>query len=151
MLRYLEAMYAEMKVWIAQSKCRFGIHGDDQSIHNYLFYTGQLPFATPIPNRVGIVNTPGVEGSILHTKWTNEGKAKGLDQGVAAKKPFPGANSKTWISTSYNLTDEDGFFTQYDGSRSRVVHQADRLGCKCIRSFGALWIGWTLTRYWINA
>jgi len=59
MLKYLEVMYGEMKAWIRQKKCHFGMNGDDQSIHNYLFYTGQLPFAHSIRNRIGIVNTPG--------------------------------------------------------------------------------------------
>jgi hypothetical protein len=30
MLKYFEVMYAEMKVWIADEKCRFDIDGDDQ-------------------------------------------------------------------------------------------------------------------------
>jgi hypothetical protein len=28
MLKYLEAMYEEMKVWIGTSKCRFNLNGD---------------------------------------------------------------------------------------------------------------------------
>jgi len=72
MLKYLEAMYGEMKVWINDRKCHYGINGDDQSIHNYLFYTGQLPFAQSIPNRVGIVNTAGVEAAILFKQWRQQ-------------------------------------------------------------------------------
>ena len=49
MLQYLEKMYDEMKAWAADPKCHFSINGDDQSIHNYLFYSGQLPFAKAIP------------------------------------------------------------------------------------------------------
>ena len=60
MLNYLEIMHEDMKVWIEVPKCRFNINGDDQSIHNYLFYSGQLPFATSVVNRAGgIVNTVG--------------------------------------------------------------------------------------------
>ena len=130
MIKYFEVMYAEMKVWMNRTKCRTGLVGDDQSVHNYLFYTGQLPFATAIPNRVGIVNTPGVEGSILYENWRKTSISQGLSQDAAIRRPFPGATSRSWIGTSYNLTDEDGFLTQYDGTRSRVVHQADRFGCK---------------------
>ena len=69
MLKYLEVMYEEMKVWINEPKCRFDINGDDQSIHNYLFYTGQLPFATAMPQRSGaIVNTVGAAGAKMW-KW----------------------------------------------------------------------------------
>ncbi|KAL7577294.1 hypothetical protein ACA910_002037 [Epithemia clementina (nom. ined.)] len=131
MIKYFEVMYAEMKVWIGQQECRFGIDGDDQSIHNYLFYTGQLPFASSIPHRTGIVNTAGWEGSKLFQQWRQEGmNQRGLAQDVAAKRPFPGAEltNNGWIGLSYNLTDDDGFLTQYDGTRSRVVHQADRFG-----------------------
>jgi hypothetical protein len=35
MLKYLEIMYEEMKVWIEEPKCRNDINGDDQSIHSY--------------------------------------------------------------------------------------------------------------------
>ncbi len=52
-----------MKLWISDKKCLFEKNGDDQSIHNYLFYTGKLPYATAIPPRTGIVNTVGVDGS----------------------------------------------------------------------------------------
>uniref|UniRef100_A0A7S2YTV4 Uncharacterized protein n=1 Tax=Entomoneis paludosa TaxID=265537 RepID=A0A7S2YTV4_9STRA len=130
MLKYLEAMYGEMKDWAAQTKCHFSLNGDDQSIHNYLFYTGQLPFANSIPNRVGIVNTAGVEGSVVFKAWRQQGMdEEGLEQGISANRPFPGATDKTWMGPKeYNLTDEFGFFTQADGTRSRVVHQADRFG-----------------------
>ena len=131
MLKYLEVMYGEMKIWIQRPECRFPMHGDDQSIHNYLYYTGQLPFAHSIPHREGIINTPGVEGSLLFNKWRQQGMdEEGLEQAVSAKRPFPGASKDNWIGTSYNLTDIHGFFTQADGTRSRVVHQADRFGCK---------------------
>ena len=56
-------------------------------------------------------------------------KEKGLSHNDAFHTPLPGANDRTWISTDiFELTDEDGFFTDYDGTRSRVVHQWDRAG-----------------------
>lgn len=129
MLKYLEAMYFEMKVWINEPRCRFNLNGDDQTIHNYLFYTGQLPFANAIPNRQGIVNTVGVEGAQLwHAKRLRLEAEEGLTQAQAAKRPYPGANEHTWIGTEFNVTDSEGFFTQYDGTRSRVIHQFDRYG-----------------------
>ena len=85
MLKYLEIMYAEMKAWIADPKCHFSMNGDDQSIHNYLFYSGQLPFATAVPNREGgIVNTVGVTGTNTFKKHIADGMAEGLtrDQGM---------------------------------------------------------------------
>ena len=125
MLAYLEAMYAEMKVWIQDPKCRFDINGDDQSIHNYLFYSGQLPFATAIPNRHGgIVNTVGVEGSNIFNAHKAQMKSLGKDP----SSPYQGAKGKNWLSSHFNVTDDEGFFTEFDGSRSRVIHQWDRFG-----------------------
>ena len=129
MLKYLEAMYAEMKVWINEPKCRFNLNGDDQTIHNYLFYTGQLPFASAIRNREGIVNTVGVEGAKLwHAKRKRLEDERGMTENQAAWQDYPGANDRTWIGVEFNVTDGDGYFTQYDGSRSRVIHQFDRYG-----------------------
>lgn len=116
MMKYLEVMLAEMRLWVSTSssgKCFNGLSGDDQSIHNWLYYTGQLSFANAIPNRMGIVNTVGVEGAKF---------------GAPADKPLPGAPEGSWIGMQYNFTDEKGFLTQFDGTQSRVVHQVDRLG-----------------------
>lgn len=121
MLTYYEAMYAEMMVWIERAECRFPMHLDDLSIHNYLYYSGQLPFAVSIPHRSGIVNVVGFEGEHVFGKWHKEGNEN-------AVKPFPGAKGGSWIGTDYGLTDGEGFFTNYDGSRSRVIEQADRFG-----------------------
>jgi hypothetical protein len=83
MLKYLDIMYAEMQVWISDPKCRFEIDGDDQSIHNYLFYSGQLPFATSIPNRAGgIVNTVGVEGAKIFNAHKKAMQEQGREDGT---------------------------------------------------------------------
>jgi hypothetical protein len=112
------------------------INGDDQSIHNYLFYSGQLPFASAIPNREGgIVNTAGVEGSL--TRKAHEMEMKKLhnltSDAEAASRPYKGATKDLWIGEEYGLTDEEGFFSEFDGSRSRVVHQYDRFGANVER------------------
>ena len=119
-----------MKIWISDEKCRFDINGDDQSIHNYLYYTGQLPFARAIPNRSGgIVNTAGKEGAMINKQHAAQMlKEKGLERGDAMWEPFAGANKNTWIGVKeYNVTDENGWFTEADGSRSRVIHQVSWL------------------------
>ena len=131
MLKYFEVMYAEMKIWINDPKCRFTIHGDDQSMHNYLYYSGQLPFAAPIANRDGsIVNTVGVEASIAkdqqkkRIKISNK-KRKRKQKGLV----YDGSDGgKRWIGRQFNLTDVEGYLTEFDGSRSRVIHQYDRFG-----------------------
>ena len=64
MLKYLEVMYEEMKVWMKDPKCHFELSGDDRTISNWLYYSGQLPFASTIPFRSGgTVLNLGVEAS----------------------------------------------------------------------------------------
>jgi hypothetical protein len=94
MVKYLEIMYEEMKVWTAQEKCRFEMDGDE-----YLYYSGQLPLSTSIANRAGgIVNTVGHVTSQLGT-------------------------NTSWIGLSYHITNDIGLLTKHDGSISRVIHQ----------------------------
>lgn len=125
-MKYLHRMAREFDNWVQDPKCRFATIGDDQSIHNYLFYTGQLPYATAIPHRSGIVHTVGIEGSNLYQDHVAYWKTKGKDQGYANSQPYQTATDKTWIQSE--LVDDYGFFTNMDGTRSRVVHQYDRFG-----------------------
>jgi hypothetical protein len=138
MLKYLEIMYEEMKDWISHPRCRFNMNGDDQSIHNHLFYSGQLPFATANENRRGgIVNTAGFEGAQLVKQHSATMRARhGITHGDAMWKAFDGASGKRWIGAEFNICDDEGYFTEFDGSRSRVVHQWDRFG----RPYINLWL-----------
>jgi hypothetical protein len=118
-----------MKLWISDEKCHFANNGDDQAIHNYLFYTGKLPYATAIPPRTGIVNTVGVDGGKVWKQHKQKRDAK-----TRATDAFDGVTpgTKGWIGPvdflDYRLTDEDGYFINVDGTRSRVIHQFDRFG-----------------------
>ena len=127
MLQYLERMYDEMKAWTDDPKCHFQINGDDQSIHNYLFYSGKLPFAQAIPPRTGIVNTVGVDGSHVFEhghmdKWTKQGKSRG----EAREFPFDGATDKNWLGTlnkvSYELNGKTGSYVIADGSKFKLEY-----------------------------
>jgi hypothetical protein len=136
MLQYLAIMYEEMKVWISDPKCRFDINGDDQSIHNYLYYSGRLPFATSIPNRHGgIVNTIGHHAAQLYKQYIRTDNSS-----VPDRATYPGANAQTWIGPEFNLTNADGWFIEFDGSISRVVHQWDR--------FNAPYVHWLRHQSW---
>eukprot|EP00977_Amphora_coffeiformis_P004531 scaffold978_cov164-Amphora_coffeaeformis.AAC.2 len=129
MLKYLEVMYGEMKTWISTPNCRFNLNGDDQTIHNYLFYTGQLPFAKAIPNRHGIVNTVGVEGAQVFKAKRKKYMDAGMPQGEAGKFPYDGEDGNAWIGPQYKVANENGMFTQHDlKTISRVIHQFDRWG-----------------------
>jgi hypothetical protein len=125
MLEYLTAMYEEMKIWINDPKCRFNINGDDQSILNYLYYSGKFPNETTIsvPHRMGgIINTIGHHASVINsrreqTSSVNDGK-------------YPGASMTTWIGQAeFGLTNEEGLLVELDGTTvSRVVHKWDCFG-----------------------
>ena len=130
MLKYLDTMHEEMIRWMDDPKCHFNINGDDQSIHNYLFYTGQLPSAVSVPNRMGIVNTVGALAAAVkkdHTVYTRE---KGISESEARVYPYPGTNltQGQWVGEKFHLTDSHGYFTNHNGRRSCVVHQYDRFG-----------------------
>jgi hypothetical protein len=130
MLQYLAIMYEEMKLWINDPKCRFNINGDDQSIHNYLYYSGKFPRETTIsvPNRMGgIVNTIGYHAARIQRQY--------LSISSNMEEVYPGASRKTWIGRSeFGLTNDDGLLVELDGiTISRVVHQWDRFGTPYIR------------------
>jgi hypothetical protein len=135
MMKYLDAMYGEMKRWITDPKCRFITLADDQSIHNWLFYNGDLKGAQAIRHREGIVHTVGYESDKIFQGNIKKLMAeKNLTYDEAYHSPIPGQNDHTWISSDiYKLTDEDGYFTNFDGSRSLVVHQWDRAAEPFIR------------------
>ena len=127
MIDYLDAMHEEMKLWMNDKKCHFKINGDDQSIHNYLYYSGKLPFAKAIVNRHGIVHTIGAQGSLIREAHVKQMKKYGQEEGF---KPFDGATEdyKQWLGEGFGLTDKDGFIIDFDFKRSAVVHQYDRFG-----------------------
>jgi Glycosyltransferase family 17 len=145
MLEYLELMYREMKVWIEDPKCRFNINGDDQSIHNYLYYTDQLPVGTrSMPHRQGgIVNTIGHYAAQLFRQHirplVDQAAARnGTTKGIR----YPGATQASWIGLEYGLTNEHGLLIESDGSVSRVVHQWDR--------FGTPYLDWLQEQDWVR-
>ena len=141
MLEYLTLMYDEMKIWINDPKCRFNINGDDQSIHNYLYYSGKFPKETTVsvPNRMGgIVNTIGYHAGVIFKDLSRSWTSNTTDD----EKLYPGASrtkttgkTSTWIGrTEFGLTNDDGFLVELDGiTISRVVHQWDRFGTPYIR------------------
>ena len=136
MLEYLRVMHAEMDEWMSDPKCCcFKTNGDDQSIHNYIFYAGKLDhIAVAVPDRMGLVNTVGVQGSNIfesHRKaktelfqYLNKTEHDAFDAGFDVKDKSKG----NWLGLQYGMTDEEGYFINYNGERSFVIHQFDRFG-----------------------
>ena len=78
-------------------------------------------------HREGVVNTVGYEGSKIFVDNEKRFKEKGVEN--PHDQPLPGATDRTWISSQeFGLTNEDGEFTNLDGTISPVVHQYDRFG-----------------------
>ena len=134
MLQYLEDMVAEMRVWMKDPNCCCNkMSGDDQSIHNYLYYSGKLPYAVPQDNRVGLVNTVGSQGAmIFKDKRVRNMELGGMDQRAASIRPYnineEELKQGDWLGLQYDLTDKEGFFIDFNGERSFIVHQYDRFG-----------------------
>lgn len=131
MISFFNIMYNEMKLWMITDQCYFNSHGGDQAIMNYLYYannftTNDIVTTTIYPPRVGTVNTVGVLGLKI-SKQHHKDKTK---MGVTSHKitPFSGADDKTWLGLHLDQTDEFGYFIDFDGTRSRVIHQFDRFG-----------------------
>jgi hypothetical protein len=133
MLDYLTSMTTEMREWMKHPDCCCNnIHGDDQAIHNYLFYTGKLPNAVAIPNRMGTVNTCGVQAARLWERKRNHLAAL-LNIAVEEADQMPYTtqeehNTGKWVGEDYDLTDEQGYFLDFNGQRSFAIHQYDRFG-----------------------
>jgi len=148
MLSYLEIMFEELKAWAKMPNCTFS----DQPVHNYLYYSGQLPFATSIENqRGGIVNTVFHTARFIVARHTDRmGKLHLLPKKPkearvynALRYPFEGANGTRWIGESESdsrLIDDEGYFLEFDGTRSRVVHKYDRFGDEPGHFFYEKWL-----------
>lgn len=126
-LDYMTVMYQEMLLWQSDATCYNQTwHGGDQAILNYIYHSGGLDHLKPqvFEPREGIVNTVGIIG-IRHTQF-----AKKLKNSGVSHQTYLGETTKRWISPHYDLTDSEGFFIDFNGNRSRVVHQYDRFNTR---------------------
>lgn len=129
MLGYLSTMYEEMQEWMKDKNCWNKKAGGDQAIHNYLYYTGRFDHLKPqvYDPRESIVNTVGAKGvaiSKMHIRTMDDKDRPAHKLPHVMSDPEKGR----WLPTAYDLTDEKGYFIDYNGERSRVVHQYDRFG-----------------------
>ena len=129
MIGYLDAMYNEMVEWMKDKNCWSKKAGGDQAVHNYLYYTGKLDHLRPVvfAPREGIVNTVGAQGvqfSKIHYKIAHALGRAGHKIPYIMSDPERGQ----WLPVGYDITDMEGYFIDFNGERSRVVHQYDRFG-----------------------
>ena len=127
-LGYLNTMYEEMLEWMKDEKCWSRKAGGDQAIHNYLFYTGRFDHLDPqvYDPREEIVNTVGAKGIMIARMHAE------LNGGKRAARKIPYYETEPekgrWLPRQFDLTDDQGYFIDYNGERSRVVHQYGRFG-----------------------
>eukprot|EP00957_Ditylum_brightwellii_P159020 12103114-Ditylum_brightwellii.AAC.1 len=77
-LEYVDAMVKEFDYRKERDNCRSDMSGDDQSIHNYLFYTKQLKDAVAIPHRTGAIHVVGYMANKIFRKVINKRVKMGL-------------------------------------------------------------------------
>ncbi|KAL7535690.1 hypothetical protein ACHAXR_008940, partial [Thalassiosira sp. AJA248-18] len=74
---YIDAMVKEFDLWMHHEKCQINIQGDDQSIHNYLYYgTNKLKNARAIPHQIGPIHVVGWQAARI---W-EEAQIKSVEQ-----------------------------------------------------------------------
>jgi hypothetical protein len=133
MLHYLNLMEKEVRYWFSKPNCRFDqMAGDDQAVHNYLYYSGQLPEAITIPFRQtgSIVVTISLLAEVMFANYS-----QATADGLLPHRPYPGSTqdsnstTTTWFGTEYNLTNKNGFIVDEDLTTvTPVLHQYDRFG-----------------------
>jgi len=125
---YLETMVEEFDYWKTREKCRIDMRGDDQSIHNYLYYTNRLKNAVSIPHRTGPIHVVGYQAARIHENATKEAEEKGINVADLYKSD-EGDGWQNWLPEKYDLIDpKTGLIVNMDGSPSAQVHQVDRFG-----------------------
>lgn len=136
--QYVSAMLQEFDYMKVRDNCRSESTADDQTVHNYLYYTGRLPDgAVLLPHRTGAVHVMAYEADVIFRKRIDQVYARGgFDEKVRAEE-WVNANGyidnqtgswRNWLGPEHGLTDANGSILNVDGTLSPQVHQADRFG-----------------------
>ena len=118
-LDYIESMEEEFKYWMQRENCRIDIRGDDQSIHNYLYYTNRFKNAVSIAHRQGPIHVVGYQAARIFETAKKEAK----DAGVGIRRIFNHDNNwKEWLPRKYSLINTNtGLIVNEDGTPSAQV------------------------------
>lgn len=146
-LEYLSVMKEEFDYWKTRDECRLGGSGDDQSIHNYLYYTGRFKIAISIPYRTGPINVVGYRAARISEQAHKEAKEKGLDK-VDGNFYIKNNKWQEWLPKEHGMIDPDtGLILNLDGTISAQVHQVDRFGFPNIQWVNKMKdLGWPYNR-----
>lgn len=120
-LDYIDVMEEEFKYWMQRENCRIDNRGDDQSIHNYLFYTNRLKNAVSIPHQQGPIHVIGYQAARILENATKEAQDAGVDVGQIYKSE----NWREWLPSKYGLINTTtGLITNKDGTPSAQVSKS---------------------------
>lgn len=146
-LDYIDVMVEEFDNWKAEKDCRSDMVGDDQSIHNYLYYKQRFKNAVSIPHRTGPIHVVGVQADQIFRATIRKAAEEGYGEDLAKAESFVNRQGymhwgeskddtgtrpedwRTWLPAEHELIDpETGFILNLDGKPSPQVHQFDRFG-----------------------
>ena len=130
-LDYIEVATEEFDDWKTKPKCRTGLIGDDQSIHNYLYYSNRLKNVIAIPHRTGPIHVVGYQAARIFEEAQDAAKAKSNNTNSQPSRNFYVEDDmwQKWLPEKYGLLEEKtGMIVNLDGSPSSQVHQYDRFG-----------------------
>jgi hypothetical protein len=125
---YLNVMTKEMDDWKVKDNCRINI-GDDQAIHNFLYYTNQLKNARAFPHRTGPINVAGYEAAILFEKALEAANMTEELRDSGGMNDFYVKDGAwhNWLPEELGLIDPvTGLLVNLNGIPSAQVHQYDR-------------------------
>ncbi|KAL7462135.1 hypothetical protein ACHAXS_002528 [Conticribra weissflogii] len=124
---YIDTMVDEFNIWMKSERCRINMPGDDQSVHNYLYYANRFKNAVAIPHRTGPLHVVGWQAARIYESAQEEASGKGISN--LANFYVKDDNWKNWLPEKYELLDPyTGLLLNKDGRPSAQAHQVDRFG-----------------------
>ena len=118
-MKYLDVMQKEMADWMTKRKCRLDMRGNNQSIHNYLYYTNRLKNVVSIPHRQGPIHVVGYQAARIFENATMEAEDAGVD---ISQVFIRDDNWKEWLPRKYGLINTNtGLIINEDGTPSAQV------------------------------
>eukprot|EP00814_Leptocylindrus_danicus_P010754 CAMPEP_0116011296 /NCGR_PEP_ID=MMETSP0321-20121206/4490_1 /TAXON_ID=163516 /ORGANISM="Leptocylindrus danicus var. danicus, Strain B650" /LENGTH=407 /DNA_ID=CAMNT_0003480515 /DNA_START=21 /DNA_END=1244 /DNA_ORIENTATION=- len=124
-LDYIDVMMEEFDEWKTKSECRTNMKGDDQSIHNSLYYENRFRNVIAIPYRTGPINVIGYTASEIFKRVKKE-----KEEGNVFLKKNDDDKWQHWLPEEYDelIDPKTGLLVNIDGSPSGQIHQHDRFG-----------------------
>lgn len=108
-LEYLDIMYHEMEKWTLDQNCWSKGNGDDQAIHNYLYFSGAFDKLNPrvYHPRQGLVNTVGSIGTQIVKAHYEVQRGPGKNPAnIPYARSFQFSPSQ-WLGMEFDMIDKE--------------------------------------------